>query len=201
MKTESRFRREGRKAFTLIELLVVIVVIAILAGLLFPVMNGIQTQRVLKVATTELNQVRTAIEAYKARKNFYPPDNPTSAFANPLYYELVGTVLSNNAYTTLDGRGSVTVAQVPVIFGVTGFANASTSLRGTDDTPGPESFIKELKSEQIKTNFLSCSEGMRWNYNSSHPTNNPGSYDLWIDLKLKGKTYRVSNWSKTPQVF
>jgi hypothetical protein len=33
-------------------------------------------------------------------------------------------------------------------------------------------------------------------YNSSSPTNNPNSYDLWIDVVIDGKTNRISNWSK-----
>jgi prepilin-type N-terminal cleavage/methylation domain-containing protein len=38
-----------------------------------------------------------------------------------------------------------------------------------------------------------------WRYNSSNPTNNPGSFDLWVDIYISGKTYRVSNWSLEPQ--
>jgi prepilin-type N-terminal cleavage/methylation domain-containing protein len=37
-------------------------------------------------------------------------------------------------------------------------------------------------------------------YNSANPTNNPNSYDLWVDLVINGKTNRVSNWSQNPQV-
>jgi len=32
---------------------------------------------------------------------------------------------------------------------------------------------------------------------SSKPTNNVGSYDLWMDLAIRGKTYRISNWTGT----
>ncbi len=38
-----------------------------------------------------------------------------------------------------------------------------------------------------------------WFYNSSNPTNNPGSYDLWMDVYYSGKTNRISNWSQNPQ--
>ena len=37
-------------------------------------------------------------------------------------------------------------------------------------------------------------------YNSTNPTNNPGSYDLWIDLRISGKTNRISNWSRQVQI-
>jgi hypothetical protein len=31
-------------------------------------------------------------------------------------------------------------------------------------------------------------------------TNNPSSYDLWIDLSISGKTNRISNWTRQPQI-
>jgi prepilin-type N-terminal cleavage/methylation domain-containing protein len=39
-----------------------------------------------------------------------------------------------------------------------------------------------------------------WRYVSSSPTNNASSYDLWADIYINGKIYRVSNWSKQPQI-
>jgi hypothetical protein len=39
-----------------------------------------------------------------------------------------------------------------------------------------------------------------WRYNSSNPTNNPGSYDLWVDVIIDGKTNRFGNWSKEPML-
>lgn len=37
-------------------------------------------------------------------------------------------------------------------------------------------------------------------YNSSNPTNNPNSYDLWVDVVIGGKVFRISNWSTEPSV-
>jgi hypothetical protein len=39
-----------------------------------------------------------------------------------------------------------------------------------------------------------------WRYNSSNPTNNPGSYDLWVQLSIAGKTNLICNWSKQVQI-
>jgi prepilin-type N-terminal cleavage/methylation domain-containing protein len=39
-----------------------------------------------------------------------------------------------------------------------------------------------------------------WRYNSSSPTNNPGGYDLWVQLKISGKTNLICNWSKQVQI-
>jgi hypothetical protein len=38
-----------------------------------------------------------------------------------------------------------------------------------------------------------------WQYVSTNPTNNPNSYDLWMEVPYAGKTNRISNWSKDPQ--
>jgi prepilin-type N-terminal cleavage/methylation domain-containing protein len=39
-----------------------------------------------------------------------------------------------------------------------------------------------------------------WRYNSSSPTNNPGSYELWVQLVIAGKTNLICNWNKQVQI-
>jgi len=39
-----------------------------------------------------------------------------------------------------------------------------------------------------------------WRYNSSSPTNNPGSYDLWVQLVFGGQTNLICNWNKRVQL-
>jgi prepilin-type N-terminal cleavage/methylation domain-containing protein len=39
-----------------------------------------------------------------------------------------------------------------------------------------------------------------WRYNSSNPANNPGAYDLWVQLVIGGQTNLVCNWSKQVQL-
>jgi len=39
-----------------------------------------------------------------------------------------------------------------------------------------------------------------WRYDPAG-TNNPNGYDLWVDITIGSKNYRVSNWSKTPSNF
>lgn len=39
-----------------------------------------------------------------------------------------------------------------------------------------------------------------WRYVSSNPTNNPGEFDLWVDIAVGGKTNRISNWSDKPLI-
>src|SRR2546422_995445 len=99
------------RAFTLIELLVVIAIIAVLAAMIFPIVGAVNKVKLRSVAQGGLTQVETAIESYKAKYGFYPPDNPSNAAVNQLYFELLGTTASSLgsapfSYTTLDGSAT-----------------------------------------------------------------------------------------------
>src|SRR5882672_3899234 len=93
-------RKAGLRAFTLIELLVVIAIIAILAALIFPAAGAIKRRSTITKVQTELKQVATAIDLYKEKLNFYPPDNPSNPRTNQLYFELAATT---NTYLSSQG--------------------------------------------------------------------------------------------------
>lgn len=157
------------------------------------------------------------------------PNSPNWPRVNPLYFELMGTKIisiNNNeiVYETLDGNSTVTSTAMPSVFGagVLGFIN-STRGASADDAPEARPFLRQLKPAQYGETapgsgiyLLVCSvrwpdnhafqpipaqTGLNpWRYISSNPTNNPGSYDLWVDIFVGGKINRVSNWSKQPQI-
>ena len=221
-------------AFTLIELLVVIAIIAVLAALIFPAAAAMKRHATLTKVQTEMKQVATAIDLYKEKLSFYPPDNPSPVadsryfgVKNQLYYELLGTELKGNrpAYQTLDGTEQILAADVTKGFGanVAGFVNSTKGAGGDDAGAAARNFLKALKPGQqglvtnsgVRLKVLACSvpwpanatfqptttlELNPWRYVSSNPTNNPGSYDLWVDVLIAGKTYRIGNWSQQPQV-
>ncbi len=63
-----------KRAFTLIELLVVIAVIALLTGILLPVIGQARLQAKVTVVNAELRQIGLALEAYSFdNNNEYPP--------------------------------------------------------------------------------------------------------------------------------
>ena len=101
--TGLRPRRRGPagklQAFTLIELLVVILIMSIVASLVVGLSSVASRKSKESRIRTELNQLVTAIENYKARYGFYPPDNTIGSgpsrtvnpVTNQLFYELTGT--------------------------------------------------------------------------------------------------------------
>lgn len=218
------------RAFTLIELLTVIAIIGVLAALLFTSLKGIKRKQYIQNATAEMEQLETAIDRYRAAYGFYPPDNATNALFNPLYFELLGTTnIGGNSpeYQSLD---DVTIKLFPsdlkAIFGTSGFMNCSKP-GSAEDARAAQNFLPGLKPGQISPYFtnnepngfkmlitsvggpdvaynplgMNGAAGINpWRYNSSNPTNNPGAYDLWVQLSISGRTNLVCNWSRQVQL-
>jgi len=217
------FDRWAGRGFTLIELLVVISIIGVLAAFVITVGSGVAKTKYISVAKSEMAAIETALESYKAVYGVYPPSNPNSpsnpndVLVNPLYFELVGVSCTNPAavnpaYQSLDGAEPVTANQLLAQFGVNGLVNC-TRGSGEDAVPA-KTYLHDLKANQVGTNnnvaILITSVGgpdqnyqplnapsfNPWRYNSVNPTNNPGSYDLYVQLQINGKKYLVCNWSK-----
>jgi prepilin-type N-terminal cleavage/methylation domain-containing protein len=123
-------------------------------------------------------------------------------------------------------------AQVTDAFGVGGFMNC-TKPEGGEEAGTARNFLPDLKAKQVWNKFTNNNAPVTllitavggpdvtykplnqenlnpWRYNSSNPTNNPGSYDLWIQLSIGAATnttthtygplYLICNWSKQVQV-
>jgi prepilin-type N-terminal cleavage/methylation domain-containing protein len=222
-------------AFTLVELLAVITIIAVIAAFTVPVLRTVKIHQYESTTQAEMAQLETAIDSYHSVYGVYPPDNPGNSMTNQLYYELVGTTNNGTSFTTLDGASTIPVTEVSSAFAnVAGFVNCSKPGAG-GETPAGRNFIHDLKPNQLSTitnvgsglsyTILTASVGgpdasyepigiqnvNPWRYNSSSPTNNPGRYDLWVqlsigssfnssDLMLKQSTYLICNWTKQTQV-
>jgi prepilin-type N-terminal cleavage/methylation domain-containing protein len=151
------------------------------------------------------------------------------AMFSPLYFELLGTTNTGNGnYQTLDGSASISTNSITLTnaFGVSGFINCTKTGAG-EDAPAAKNFLQDLKPKQIGANITNNniattlllgsvggpdpasiynpfypnpgSSGVNpWRY-VSPGINNPGSYDLWIQLSIGGTTNLVCNWSKQIQ--
>jgi prepilin-type N-terminal cleavage/methylation domain-containing protein len=77
----------GHRAFTLIELLTVIAIIAILAGITFGVVKGVNERAAIGQAKSELAVLSQALESYKLQYGDYPQlgtNNATPATSSAL---------------------------------------------------------------------------------------------------------------------
>jgi prepilin-type N-terminal cleavage/methylation domain-containing protein len=153
-----------------------------------------------------------------------------AALTNQLYYELGGTTNEptggDPTFVTLSGDAAIHASAVASIFGRGGFDNCSKPGAG-EDTPQAHNFLPELKPNQLGT--LVAANGVAitnlvtgvggpdpnynplgqaappyfnpWRYKSSGTlTNNPGGYELWVQLQISGKKYLICNWSDQVQV-
>jgi prepilin-type N-terminal cleavage/methylation domain-containing protein len=209
-------------AFTLIEVLVVIAVIAAIAALILPVAAAVKRRAFIQTAQSEMSQLETAIERYHSAYGFYPPNSQYGPLTNQLYYELVGTTVTNGNFRTLDGGAAILTASVGTAFGasVGGFMNCNKP-NADESASRAQDFLPDLKPNQIGTlasygvsisNLVTSVGGPDPNYEPlgaidvnpwryvAPGINNPGSYDLWVQLKISGKTNLICNWSSQVQV-
>jgi prepilin-type N-terminal cleavage/methylation domain-containing protein len=83
--------RTEKLGFTLIELLVVISIIAVLAGLAFPAVNGAMDNARKARAKSDISQIATAVVAYDAEYGVLPTITVSSVDST-----LLGTLTGNN---------------------------------------------------------------------------------------------------------
>src|SRR6185436_11063798 len=146
------------------------------------------------------------IEAYKAKKGFYPPSNTNDPSKSPLYYELLGSeyLPATAEYETLNKSAKIKRTAVAANYGVSDFVNATLNRQDPDAVPA-QSFHQTVKESQITEE----SPGVwyytvpvanpnndpvtRWKYNSYNPTHNPEGFDLWVDVIVGGNTNTIGN--------
>jgi prepilin-type N-terminal cleavage/methylation domain-containing protein len=205
------------RAFSLIEMLVVIAVIGILAAILLGVLPGVAHRKKMALVQVELTQLQNAIDYYKEKNGFYPPDNrkavpgPDSK-RPPLFYELVGTTHKGDEYFPLNGAPRLSSADITTAFGEGGFLNSgeegevqnfypTLSARQYQRDPNNNNVVYLVAPAKASTG----SEFNTWRYivskprpgpNDRVPTHNPNSYDLWAEVVYGGKTNEVGNWKK-----
>jgi type II secretion system protein G len=73
--------RPPRSGFTLIELLMVVAIIALLAAIAVPNLLEVQTRSKVARVKSDLRTIATALEAYHADYNKYPPSTLVPRFA------------------------------------------------------------------------------------------------------------------------
>jgi len=162
---------------------------------------------------SDLHQIETAIENYKAKFGVYPPDNQTVVpnsqshypFPNQLLYELTGCAYQKPAgpFECVFNNTTLSTSDLTKVLNTDGIQNSS------DDRKEVRSFFKELKATQVgkytttgvdiymlKVPFPGPDGATNyWKYVSKNPTNNTQTFDLWAEIVVGGTTNLIGNWS------
>src|SRR5688500_16284323 len=140
------------RGFTLIEMLVVIGVIAILAGIIIGALPAARNKAIRSRVIAEMKQLELAINNYKAKHNFFPPDNVNDFAKSSLFYELTG--VTNNAVNGVEtywskfasGDPPLTQNDLQNLFNVGGILNTA---KAEDEASAPN-FFQSLKASQLR---------------------------------------------------
>ena len=209
-----------RAAFTLVEMLIVISIIATLAAMTAVATKTITEKRTIKLVEAQMRQVELAILDYKTKFGFFPPDNGNQLTTNwtafpPLFYELTGVVPvpASGIYRSVLGNEVVSRTTLAGFFGREGLANSTdenrknffTSMlplnyREIPDRKTGYGAVKLLVAPAKGPDIFGPDPDVKdvnpWRYNSTSPTNNPGSFDLWAEITFQNKTVVVGNWKR-----
>jgi hypothetical protein len=158
----------------------------------------------------------SAIEAYKAHFGVYPPDHVLNRqplvvdpVTNTLLYELVGTIYNpTNKNFELGGLEPADAKYVKDFFQSDGFKNCGEKpdqikqflnahplpTRLFHDDPDVFAVGFSIPDLGLASEVVWEFQISPWRYVSSSPTNNPGKFDLWIEVKTKRQAVTIGNW-------
>ncbi len=157
-----------------------------------------------------------AIEAYKRHFGAYPPDHVVSRqplivdpVTNTLLYELAGVVCNpTNSMLQLPGLEAAAQSYVKAFLQCGEFTNCAESADKVKrflpqdslpacqlhDDPDVYALAFAMSAEGLKPEVFWDFAFSPWRYVSSAPTNNPGKFDLWIELRTSKRRLVIGNW-------
>jgi prepilin-type N-terminal cleavage/methylation domain-containing protein len=176
---------KSKDGFTLLELLVVIVIIMFLAGITIPIVSSVQTNAKKGVASAQISQLELALKQFESDFGVFPPDSYT---ASPISIGGVSIPVDPD----LD-----TPSKCLIFFLGSKFTFSST---GFNDIYGPYIEFKRAQLDEVTgVNFTDTGTditiegingttkvyqykdpfGSYYSYDSSLPSNNRASFDIY----------------------
>ena len=184
----SIFNIQSKAGFTLIELLVVIVIMMFLAGITVPIVSSIQSNAKKGVASAQISQLGLALKQFESDFGFFPPE---SYITSDTQLSLGGVNIPRDADLNSGSRCLMFFLGSKFIFTSTSFTATygpyiefkrsqieevtSTTFTGTDTDITIEGINGTTKVYEYKDPF-----GTRYySYDSSSPSNNTASFDIY----------------------
>lgn len=160
--------------------------------------------------------IQKALESYKSQFGAYPPDHVigrspliVDPVTNILLYELAGTLYQpTRKMFQVAGLEPAAEDYVTNFFGCGRFKNCSENperlktflskedlaWRQLHDDPDVFALGFNVTSETIPYELIWELDIGSWRYVSSAPTNNPGKFDLWVEVAHKNRRITIGNW-------
>lgn len=181
------FRQNHLTGFTLVELLVVIVILIFLAGITIPIVSSVQTNAKKGVTSAQISQLEIALKQFESDFGVFPPDSYTTS----------DTVVSIGGTNIPRDNDLNTASKCLVFFLGSKFTFSSTSFNAIY---GPYIEFKRAQLAQVTgVNFTGTGtnitiEGINgttnvyqykdpfgsfYSYDSSSPSNNTASFDIY----------------------
>lgn len=180
-------KKRSLTGFTLLELLVVIVIIMFLAGITIPIVSSIRSNAKKGVTSAQISQLELALKQFESDFGFFPPDSYTTS----------DTVISIGGVGIPRDDDLNTSSKCLIFFLGSKFTFSSTSF---NDIYGPYIEFKRAQLDEITgVNFTGTGTditiegingttkvyqykdpfGSYYSYDSSSPSNNTASFDIY----------------------
>jgi hypothetical protein len=172
---------------------------------------------IYQAVADQRDRLTTGISLYRKTLGFYPPDHvlkrdPTvvDAITNQLFYELIGCIVDRTQQVCFPSGSSerLPIALIREFF-------AREIINATERSEEPRGFLASARTEPLVEihdrpqtivlisywpnwegfdGDLSSFQIGTWQYNSSSPQHNPGTYDLWLEIKIPDTNVIIGNW-------
>ena len=167
-------------AFSLIEMMVVVFIIALLAAIGVAMHTSVIGKRFDVKIRSEMAQIILAIEAYKEKNGYFPPDDPL----DPLNPADIADPKENGLFKNLNDESFKRLMNPAM-------------KTGYEKDLLPNLNLAQYEGDHLVApapNPVASNVPNRWRYISLKPKFNTAGFDLWAEYKGPKGLITIGNW-------